>query len=148
MAFSLRDHVAAAPLLRSRFTERLVDKCRPASAGIPKTPTRTSHRSNRQLVRNALVHICLAGTVNTNTKEEVLEDLDGFAGDNFVILFRGTKDHAFRALYSYDAKTSEVLKVYGTGPMSLTGAQVAEFYKYDSGSRSFKTVPTKSFGIS
>ena len=40
------------------------------------------------------------------------------------------------------------MKVYpGTqGPDVLDVSTVHEFYKYDSGSRSFKTVPMKSFG--
>ncbi|KAJ3131027.1 putative deoxyribonuclease tatdn3 [Physocladia obscura] len=34
------------------------------------------------------------------------------------------------------------------GPNSIREQDVLEFYKYDSGSRSFKVVPTKSFGVS
>lgn len=41
---------------------------------VQPSPVRKSKTlSNRLLIRNALVHVCLAGKVNEKTKEEVLE---------------------------------------------------------------------------
>ncbi|KAJ3008198.1 UNVERIFIED_CONTAM: hypothetical protein HDU68_003204, partial [Siphonaria sp. JEL0065] len=136
--------------------------------GLP-TPVQ---QSNRKIIKNAL-QVCLAGTVNEKVKKEVLEDLDASSAHHFIILFRGLKNHAFKGLYSYDANLHQVLRVYApaslaiassndlpkpstpttptssiVGPNTLTEQDVLEFYKYDSGSRSFKVVPTRSFGAS
>ncbi|KAJ3134704.1 hypothetical protein HK101_004320 [Irineochytrium annulatum] len=134
-------------------------------------------QSNRPLIRNALLHVCLAGTVNDKVKQDVLDDLADSTASHFIILFRGPKNHAFRGLYSFDPNLHQVLKVYApasgappsdgdsldipttpssaaaaapinSGPATLLEEDVAEFYKYDSGSRGFKLLPTKSFGIS
>ena len=82
---------------------------------------------------------------------------------HFVILFRGLKNHAFKGLYSYDPLLHQVLKLNPStnvpaapdasrpnllGPESIDETGVLEFYKYDSGSRSFKPLPTQSFGMS
>ena len=74
-----------------------------------------------------------------------MEDSDA---SHFIILFKGQKNHLFKGLYSYDPELEQVLKVYtGTvGPNVLERNQVLEFYKYDSGSRTFKALSTKSFG--
>ncbi|KAJ3198023.1 putative deoxyribonuclease tatdn3 [Entophlyctis luteolus] len=45
-------------------------------------------------------------------------------------------------------KPSRILSGYAAGPSSICASDVLEFYKYDSGSRTFKVVPTKSFGVS
>ncbi|KAJ3411880.1 Calmodulin-regulated spectrin-associated protein 1 [Chytridiales sp. JEL 0842] len=144
-------------------------------------------QSNRQIIKNALVHVCLAGSVNQRVKQEVLEDLESSTAHHFIILFRGLKNHAFRGLYSYDPNLHQVLKVYAPAsthpstpsttttttttkatstaasrketavtppsavfrtPDSLTDEDVMEFYKYDSGTRSFKLLPTRTFGLS
>ncbi len=65
-----------------------------------------------------------------------------------MILLKGQKNHSFRGLYSYDPELDQVMKVHlGThGPDILDVSLVQEFYKYDSGSRGFKTMPMKSFG--
>jgi hypothetical protein len=92
----------------------------------------------------------LAGTVNQQVKSEVLEDLESSSSRHFIILFRQRNNYSFRGLYAYDAASDQAFKVYtGTqGPDIITADKVSEFYKYDSGGRSFKVIPTKSFGTS
>ncbi|KAJ3160887.1 Calmodulin-regulated spectrin-associated protein 1 [Geranomyces michiganensis] len=117
-----------------------------------KSSVRTSvkEQSNRQLIRNALVHVCLAGSVNEKCQEEVLEDLETTSSNHFIILFHAPSTQTFRGLYSYDPRLDQALKIHpGTqGPDVLDTSNVLTFYKYDSGARSFKPVPTKSFGRS
>ena len=50
----------------------------------------------------------------------------------------------------YDSRTDSAVKLYkdSIGPDSIDSHSVAEFYKYDSGGRTFKAVPTKTFGRS
>ncbi|KAJ3175240.1 Calmodulin-regulated spectrin-associated protein 1 [Geranomyces variabilis] len=127
-----------------------------AGAATSRRPSKSSVRanvkeqSNRQLIRNALVHVCLAGSVNEKCQEEVLEDLETTSSNHFIILFHAPSTQTFRGLYSYDPRLDQALKIHpGTqGPDVLDTANVLTFYKYDSGARIFKPVPTKSFGRS
>lgn len=69
---------------------------------------------------------------------------------HFLILFRQVNNFSFRGLYVYDEELDRAVKLYkdSIGPETINSASVAEFYKYDSGGRTFKAVPTKSFGKS
>ncbi|KND03797.1 uncharacterized protein SPPG_01254 [Spizellomyces punctatus DAOM BR117] len=120
----------------------------PSKTPPPKPLKQPKEQSNRLLIRNALIHVCLAGAVNEQTKQEVLEDLSTSPSTHFIILFRDVKNHSFRGLYSYDPELDHALRLYGVGPDVLDTHSVAEFYKYDSGARTFKSLPTKSFGRS
>ncbi|KAJ8331588.1 hypothetical protein QVD99_001857 [Batrachochytrium dendrobatidis] len=107
-------------------------------------------QSNRTLIKNALMHVCLAGSANESTKQEVMEDLHDSPAQHFVIIFKDVNNFSFRGLYSWDAVLDQTLKVYAgaLGRNVLDPSQVLEFYKYDSGARTFKPVATKSFGRS
>lgn len=65
-----------------------------------------------------------------------------------MILLRDVNNFAFRGLYFWDPNLDQTLKLYSgsPGPTELDPAGVLEFYKYDSGARTFKPIPTKSFG--
>lgn len=69
---------------------------------------------------------------------------------HFVILFRDANNFSFRGLYFWDHNLDQTLKLYSgsSGPTELDPRAVIEFYKYDSGARTFKPIPTKSFGRS
>ncbi|KAH6571802.1 hypothetical protein BSLG_009221 [Batrachochytrium salamandrivorans] len=125
------------------------NRCSPNSKSLIKhTPIKS--QSNRTLITNALMHVCLAGSVNEATKQEVIEDLRDSPAKHFIIVFRGVNNFSFRGLYSWDPVLDQTFKVYGEsiGPSSLDSTQVLEFYKYDSGARTFRVVTTKSFGRS
>ncbi|KAI8844344.1 hypothetical protein BJ741DRAFT_573464 [Chytriomyces cf. hyalinus JEL632] len=167
--------------LKSASTASSLGNLKPGQQQPPKlnSPRKSlptiKQQSNRKLIKNALLQVCLAGSVNEKVKADVMEDLEASPSSHFIILFRGPKNHAFKGLYSYDAQLQQVLKVYAPaflaggpkddtlfdaaktpptpssaagGPSSISEEDVMEFYKYDSGSRSFKVVPTKSFGVS
>ncbi|KAJ3274880.1 hypothetical protein HDV01_001744 [Terramyces sp. JEL0728] len=142
-----------------RKSEKLVESARqtpkppkPASSKLRKT---LSTKSNKSLIKNALMHVCLAGNLNKGVKEEVLQvlhnlmqDLKESDANHFVILLRDVNNFAFRGLYFWDPNLDQTLKLYSgsPGPTELDPAGVLEFYKYDSGARTFKPIPTKSFG--
>ncbi|KAI9209516.1 CKK domain-containing protein [Polychytrium aggregatum] len=102
------------------------------------------------------MHVCLAGTVNEEIKREALQDLSESSAQHFVVLLRDRKNHGFRGLYSYDPHLEQILRVYAppvahahsSAPDVLRQDDVLEFYKYDSGSREFKPIPTHSWGRS
>ncbi|KAL7752235.1 hypothetical protein RI367_002280 [Sorochytrium milnesiophthora] len=115
-----------------------------AEPAVNKSPVK--RKSNRQLIINAL-NVCLAGELNVETKQQVLQDMEETGFDNFVILMRDLKNHSFKGLYTFDEELSQVLRLYGTGPDELLVDDVAGFFKYDSGSRSFKELPARTFSI-
>ncbi|KAI9184099.1 hypothetical protein H9P43_003152 [Blastocladiella emersonii ATCC 22665] len=101
-------------------------------------------QSNKKLIVNAL-QVCLAGGVNASVRESVLEALQQSGSDNFAVLLRGSKNHSFKGLYAFAADNQSVSKIHGLGPQEIQTPEVHEFFKYDSGSRSFKGIPTRSF---
>ncbi len=76
--------------------------------------------------------------------------LDASPHTHFLILFRQVNNFSFRGLYAMDTECSKAIKVYmqSQGPDVVEASGVAEYYKYDSGGRTFKVVPTRSFGKS
>lgn len=100
--------------------------------------------SNKALIRNAIVHVCLAGAHLRRKKDDALDVLESYPGENFVILF-GQKRLNFRGLYCLDADAQCALKVYGVGPNELESNMVSSFYKFSSGSKSFRSLSVKGF---
>ncbi|ORZ38797.1 CKK domain-containing protein, partial [Catenaria anguillulae PL171] len=73
-----------------------------------------------------------------------LEDLERSGADNFVIALRGAQNHGFKALYTHLVDESQLVKVYGQGPLEVTADKISEYFKYDSGARAFKSIHTRS----
>ncbi|KAI8904385.1 PRC-barrel-containing protein-like protein [Gorgonomyces haynaldii] len=69
-----------------------------------------SVKSNKTLIRNALQHVCLAGTVNEAVKQQDLEESDA---SHFIILFRDTNNFLFRGLYFWDPTLDQTVKLDG-----------------------------------
>jgi hypothetical protein len=64
-----------------------------------------------------------------------------------VILLRDVNNFAYRGLYAWDTNDTKSNKVdKSSGPNELDPRAVLVYYKYDSGARTFKPIPTKSFG--
>lgn len=107
----------------------------------PKLFVKPATKSNRGIITNA-VNTVLAGAVNAETKRKVIEEMDRSDGKHFLILFRDAGCQ-FRALYSYNPETEEVIKLYGIGPRVVTDKMMDRFYKYNSGGKSFTQIHTK-----
>ncbi|XP_028405927.1 calmodulin-regulated spectrin-associated protein 1-B-like isoform X2 [Dendronephthya gigantea] len=105
-----------------------------------------SGKTNRKLIINAISHVCLPGVVNKDTKDKCLQAMTESSAQHFLILFKdGLK---FRALYSLDLESNQVLKVYGIGPRSVTEKMTEQLYKYNSGGKEFSKIPAKGFSLS
>ncbi|KAK7489164.1 hypothetical protein BaRGS_00019542, partial [Batillaria attramentaria] len=93
----------------------------------PKLFVKPSAKSNRHIIINAISHCCLAGCVNTDMKNKVLEEIARSAAKHFLILFR---DHGcqYRGLYSFDPDGDEAYKIIGTGPRQIASNMVERFY--------------------
>ncbi|XP_061178757.1 calmodulin-regulated spectrin-associated protein 1-B-like isoform X1 [Saccostrea echinata] len=114
----------------------------------PKLFVKPSSKSNRHIIINAISQCVLAGPVNADQKNKVLEVLAKSDAKHFLILFR---DHScqFRGLYSFDPDTEDSLKIHGIGPKQITSKMIERFYKYNSGGKSFSEVTsTKHLSVS
>ncbi|KNE56152.1 hypothetical protein AMAG_17876 [Allomyces macrogynus ATCC 38327] len=131
---------------RKIMSERNLGKSKKSTNIIDRNVKNSSasRRSNKKLIVNAL-NMCLSGPVNEKMRTEVLEDLERSDQTNFVVLLRGPKNHSFKGLYVHVVDQNQIIKLYGNGPLEIEQADVSEFFKYDSGSRSFKPIPTRSF---
>jgi len=106
--------------------------------------SRMKRPSNAKLIRNALIHRCLAGAHLQRKKERALEAIDTHGGDMFMILF-GRKRLNFRGLYASNVESGSAFKIFGAGPARLEVSMVAAFYKFSSGAKEFKELRVKSF---
>ncbi|CAE1313065.1 CAMSAP [Acanthosepion pharaonis] len=114
----------------------------------PKLFVKPSSKSNRHIIINAISHCCLAGSVNTDLKNKVLEEIAKSDAKHFVILFRDA-GCAFRSLYAYYPEREEAVKIHGIGPKLVTSKNIEKYYKYNSGGKSFSEVTsTKHLSVS
>ncbi|ESO99190.1 hypothetical protein LOTGIDRAFT_142046, partial [Lottia gigantea] len=114
----------------------------------PKLFVKPSSKSNRNLITNAISHCCLAGIVNNDVKNKVLEELARSSAKHFIILFRDA-GLQYRGVYTYEPETEEVFKLIGTGPRYLNNRSLEKYYKYNSGSKSFSEITsTKHLSVS
>ncbi|KAJ8321601.1 hypothetical protein KUTeg_000072 [Tegillarca granosa] len=94
----------------------------------PKLFVKPSSKSNRHIIINAISHCCLAGCVNTEVKNKVLEEIAKSDGKHFIILFRDAGCQ-YRSLYQFNPDTDDVIKIIGVGPKMLTNKMIEKFYK-------------------
>ncbi|XP_069106488.1 calmodulin-regulated spectrin-associated protein 1-like isoform X2 [Argopecten irradians] len=114
----------------------------------PKLFVKPSSKSNRHIIINAISHCCLAGSVNSEMKAKVLEEMAKSDAKHFIILFR---DHScqYRSVYEYYPETEDIYKIHGIGPKQITNKMIEKFYKYNSGSKGFSEISsTKHISVS
>jgi len=120
---------------------------RPASSGLPTL----KRQSNAKIIRNALVYVCLAGFAKQKEQKECISVIEANVNCNYVILFASERNLTFKGLYQLanDEETDELVvqKAYGQGPALLGSDNIFKFYKYDSASKSFKFMSTKTLGL-
>ena len=107
-----------------------------------------TRKSNKQLLRNAITHTCLAGYVNKDAKESVLKELAASTADHYLVLLHDPNDLKYRAVYSYDLESGRGEKVAGRGPTSITAARISHYFRYNSGTRCFTTMGTSEMSLS
>ncbi|XP_059155891.1 calmodulin-regulated spectrin-associated protein 1-like isoform X3 [Physella acuta] len=114
----------------------------------PKLFVKPSAKSNRHIIVNAISHCCLAGSVNTDMKNKVLEELSKCEANHFLILFRDAGCQ-YRGLFIFYPETEEAFKVHGVGPKHITNKMCEKFYKYNSGGKNFAEITsTKHLSVS
>jgi len=109
----------------------------------PRLFKQPATKSNRSIMLNAVEYCVFPGAVNREAKQRVLEEIARVEARHLLILFRDARCQ-FRALYWYEPETDEVVKLYGTGPKQASEKMYDKFFKYNSGSKQFSQIHTKS----
>ncbi|KAI6649061.1 hypothetical protein LOD99_6782 [Oopsacas minuta] len=131
------------PIQQAGNHDRKVTK----SKVIPETAL-SKHKSNKQIVKNAISDVCLAGGPNIAKKLEILSNLSESQSDHFLILFRDIIGCKFRGLYAYVTETGCARRIGGCGPREVTPEMLVKLYKYNSGSKEFQEIPARRISSS
>ena len=108
----------------------------------------SKHKSNKQITKNALCDVCLAGGPNSAKKMEILSSLSESRSDHFLILFRDIIGCKFRGLYAYSPEEDIARRIGGSGPRQVTHEMLVKLYKYNSGAKEFQEIPARRISSS
>ncbi|KAM3136436.1 hypothetical protein pb186bvf_011394 [Paramecium bursaria] len=113
--------------------------------------------NNKNMLKNAITFVCLAGDPNRREREHILSKLDLFDAEHYIILFKtfgrmvnySVLQQDFKALYGFsDGGHPYLLFSQSKCPQLLTSEMVKIYFKYDSGAKSFKPIDgNKQFTI-
>jgi hypothetical protein len=104
--------------------------------------------SNKNLIKNAICQVCLAGEPNKKHREELVEVIHNNPDVSyFVILFKGELTRwDLQGLYEHDVSNQILKKTYGksSAPEVITPGMVQIYYRYNSGTKEFKPLACKT----
>nr|XP_040045777.1 calmodulin-regulated spectrin-associated protein 3 isoform X2 [Gasterosteus aculeatus aculeatus] len=112
----------------------------------PKLYKEPSFKSNKFIIHNAITRCCLAGKVNEPQKNKIVEEMDASMGNHFLILFRDASCQ-FRAVYTMNPETEEMVRLTGIGPRIIAPEMVESIYKYSSDRKQFTAIPSKTMSM-
>ncbi|XP_028268810.1 calmodulin-regulated spectrin-associated protein 3 isoform X2 [Parambassis ranga] len=113
----------------------------------PKLYKEPSFKSNKFIIHNAITRCCLAGKVNEPQKNKIVEEMEKSPANHFLILFRDSSCQ-FRAVYTMNPETEEMVRLTGIGPRIITSEMVESIYKYSSDRKQFTVIPSKTMSMS
>ncbi|XP_073694173.1 calmodulin-regulated spectrin-associated protein 3 isoform X5 [Garra rufa] len=113
----------------------------------PKLYKEPSFKSNKFIISNAISRCCLAGKVNEPQKNKIVEEMEKSSANHFLILFRDASCQ-FRAVYTMNPETEEMVRLTGIGPRVINPAMVESIYKYSSDRKQFTVIPSKTMSMS
>ncbi|KAA8585239.1 calmodulin-regulated spectrin-associated protein 3 isoform X3 [Etheostoma spectabile] len=113
----------------------------------PKLYKEPSFKSNKFIIHNAITRCCLAGKVNEPQKNKIVEEMETSTANHFLILFRDTSCQ-FRAVYTMNPETEEMVRLTGIGPRIIAPEMVESIYKYSSDRKQFTVIPSKTMSMS
>ncbi|CAD5230683.1 unnamed protein product [Bursaphelenchus okinawaensis] len=108
-----------------------------------KLYAKTQPKSNRSLIMNALQYSVFPGAVSNDQRNKVQAALAQSDSKHFLVLFRDHKCQ-YRGLYTWNQQDDTVHRIEGTGPKVCKAEMMNMMFKYDSGSKHFNHIPTKS----
>lgn len=110
--------------------------------------------TNKRNITNALVQVCLAGPHCATSLADALAAVERSHADNHVILLKGDAVHSFLGIFALHRGRSatnsggpyvDAEKIYGRGPRRFDESVITTFFKYNSASRAFQSLPSRSF---
>jgi len=106
-----------------------------------------STKSNEKLMLMALKYQCLPGQVNASERKAAEEAVNSSPAKHFMALYKQNK---FKGLYEVHQleEIMNIRKIHGTGPKEVTEPMIADLLKYNSGSKSFQSVGSKTLSPS
>ncbi|XP_037647953.1 calmodulin-regulated spectrin-associated protein 3 isoform X4 [Sebastes umbrosus] len=113
----------------------------------PKLYKEPSFKSNKFIIHNAITRCCLAGKVNEPQKNKIVEEMETSSANHFLILFRDASCQ-FRAVYTMNPETEEMVRLTGIGPRIIAPEMVESIYKYSSDRKQFTAIPSKTMSMS
>ncbi|XP_029014684.1 calmodulin-regulated spectrin-associated protein 3 isoform X2 [Betta splendens] len=113
----------------------------------PKLYKEPSFKSNKFIIHNAITRCCMAGKVNEPQKNKIVEEMEKSSANHFLILFRDASCQ-FRAVYTMNPETEEMVRLTGIGPRVITLEMVESIYKYSSDRKQFTVIPSKTMSMS
>ncbi|XP_029946343.1 calmodulin-regulated spectrin-associated protein 3 isoform X3 [Salarias fasciatus] len=113
----------------------------------PKLYKEPSFKSNKFIIHNAITRCCLAGKVNEPQKNKIVEEMEKSSANHFLILFRDASCQ-FRAVYTMNPETEEMVRLTGIGPRFIAPEMVESIYKYSSDRKQFTVIPSKTMSMS
>ncbi|XP_071772967.1 calmodulin-regulated spectrin-associated protein 3 isoform X3 [Centroberyx gerrardi] len=113
----------------------------------PKLYKEPSFKSNKFIIHNAISRCCLAGKVNEPQKNKIVEEMEKSTANHFLILFRDASCQ-FRAVYTMNPETDEMVRLTGIGPRVIPPEMVESIYKYSSDRKQFTAIPSKTMSMS
>ncbi|XP_034154403.2 calmodulin-regulated spectrin-associated protein 3 isoform X2 [Pangasianodon hypophthalmus] len=113
----------------------------------PKLFKEPSFKSNKFIIHNAISRCCLAGKVNEPQKNKIIEEMEKSNANHFLILFRDSSCQ-FRAVYTMNPETEELVRLTGIGPRIISLSMVESIYKYSSDRKQFSVIPSKTMSMS
>ncbi len=126
------DAVASLPRPNSKGSQG----AKKPSKKISKEKPAAVERSNKNLVKNAIQSVCLAGGSCTEDRNNVLNKLAESDSKHFVIVFKKTRNLLFKGLCAV-SEDGEATKLFGDGPDALMAEDVDTFFKYDCAAKQF-----------
>ncbi|KAJ3319337.1 hypothetical protein HDU76_000581, partial [Blyttiomyces sp. JEL0837] len=74
---------------------------------VVPSPKKTPNKSIHLIMRNALAQVCFPGSANEEYRSIVMKAIQMNPSNHFIILLRGTKNHGFQGIYSFNSGTSD-----------------------------------------
>jgi hypothetical protein len=109
-----------------------------------------SKLTNHKQIKIAISSVCLAGLHFLHDRTATLKAIDRLAQEEprtiyrFLILLQSTQSMVYRGLYGLDSCTREIIKLVGKGPKIVNADSIKAFIKFETSTRTFKALPTKS----
>eukprot|EP00730_Choanoeca_flexa_P019673 TRINITY_DN9616_c0_g3_i2.p1 TRINITY_DN9616_c0_g3~~TRINITY_DN9616_c0_g3_i2.p1 ORF type:complete len:1152 (+),score=166.18 TRINITY_DN9616_c0_g3_i2:43-3498(+) len=140
--------VSEAP--RPRSGQKLHATKRESNSTVTTTAAGAKLRDNRNICQNAVkAPTCLGnGAINKDKRTKALKALDNSDMVHYVIALRDPNNLKFRSIYGMSPEdTSRLVKVYGAGPKHILANMVAGYFRYDSGAKEFKSIPSQDMTV-